>query len=213
MNAAGEFSEARAGLPSAAAVPAGRREKVWLFLKGKNETLSEHFELESAAVTVDRTLAPEDFLLESFSLEESPIGSTLHEQQLAREVTVEFGFHFQHDKFEKNLRAFPGNTAMCNSMEAVGVKNAVTKKSEYILASDTASLYLANLVRKHCQGNEFVSFAGGPNLFDLELADVVRVQHPMIVGSEALYQIIRAELNPLEGRAAFTAAKLIAYEG
>ena len=167
---------------------------------------------ESAAVTVDRTLGPEDFLLENFSLEESPIGSTLHEQQLAREVTVEFGFHFQHGKYEKNLRAFPGNTAMCNSIDAAGVKNGVTKKSEYILASDTASLYLANLVRKHCQGNEFVSFAGGPNLFDLELADVVRVQHPMIVGSEALYQIIRAELNPLEGRAAFTAAKLIAYE-
>ena len=166
----------------------------------------------SGAATVNRTLAPEDFLLESFSLEESPIGSTLHEQELAREVTVEFGFHFQRDQYEKNLRAFPGNTAMCNSMEAVGVKNAVSKKSEYILASDTASLYLANLVRKHCQGNEFVSFAGGPNLFDLELADVVKVQHPMIVGSEALYQIIRAELNPLEGRAAFTAAKLIAYQ-
>ena len=49
MNAAGEFSEARAGLPSAAAGPARRREQVWLFPKGKNETLSEYFELREFA--------------------------------------------------------------------------------------------------------------------------------------------------------------------
>ena len=45
MNTGGEFSEGQAGLPSLAAGPAGRRELVWLFSKGKNEPLSENFEL------------------------------------------------------------------------------------------------------------------------------------------------------------------------
>lgn len=49
MNTGGEFSEARARLSSPAAGPAGRRERVWLFPKGKNETLSEHFELREFA--------------------------------------------------------------------------------------------------------------------------------------------------------------------
>ncbi len=48
-----------------------------------------------------------------------------------------------------------------------------------------------------------------PNLLAIELADVLKGQHPMIVGSEALYQVIRAELDPLLGSMRCTAAKLL----
>lgn len=164
---------------------------------------------ESGTATVDRTMTTCDFISGAFKLLESPLGSSLHEQELAREMTVEYGYHFQRGVYERSERAFPGNNSLCDSAEAAGIKQALAVRTQYITDPDVASLYLGNLVRKHSQGNEFAEFRGGPDLFDLELADVLRVEHPMIVGSEATYQVIRARMDVMQGTVAITAAKLL----
>jgi hypothetical protein len=45
--------------------------------------------------------------------------------------------------------------------------------------------------------------------FGIELADVLRVQHPALAGSEGLYQVTRLEADYLGGTVAVTAAKLL----
>ncbi|KKM01557.1 hypothetical protein LCGC14_1793210, partial [marine sediment metagenome] len=165
---------------------------------------------ESGTAVVDKTLSPIDYNLNTFALKEQPLGSSVAEQDLAREVTAEFQYNFQRDKYEESVRAYPGNVPLCNSADAAGIKNSRIVRSQYIMETLTASLWLGNEVRKYCQGNEFVTFEGNIDLWDLELADVITVQHPSIVGSEAIYQIIEAEMDLIQGTARFQAAKLIA---
>ena len=162
---------------------------------------------QSADAAVNRTLGPDDFI--SFDLDDSPIGSSLHQQELANKVTVKYAYHYQRNAFEESKRIFPANNAACNSVDAVGIKRDRTVTTEYITDPDVASLYLANVAMKYCQGGEFADFQGGPSLFDLELADVVKLQHPMIVGSEGLYQIIRIANDYKNGTVQATAAKLL----
>ena len=87
MNAAGEFSEVRAGLPPAAEGPAGRREHVWLFPKRKNEALSENFELREFACRCGSARC-------HFTLVHSKLVETLQtlRQMLARPLILTSGF-------------------------------------------------------------------------------------------------------------------------
>ena len=90
-----------------------------------------------------------------------------------------------------------------------GVDKTLDIDTKFITDPNVVSYYLGNLVRKFCQGNEFIEFKGGPSLLNVELADVLKIQHPMITGSEGLYQVIRTNLNVIKGSVGVTAARLV----
>lgn len=167
---------------------------------------------ESATATVDRTLTTSDIARGSFRLRDAPLGSTLFEQNLAREVTLEFGYHFQRARYEQRLRAHPGNTALCASADAAGYRQGHVFQTQYLTNPDVASYALGNQVRHHCQAGAFCGFRGGANLFDIEAADVLRVAHPMIDGGADTYQMIHVRMNPLEGWLEATGAKLLSLD-
>ena len=98
-------------------------------------------------------------------------------------------------------------------MDAAGFKQGVEFATEFVLNTDTASYWLGNLVRMLAQDKEYIAGRLGPQHLDLELYDVLRVQHPMIQGSEGLYQITRLQMHPLEGWVNFTAAELLQVDG
>ena len=102
---------------------------------------------ESGAATVDRTLSPDNYFFGSFRPIEAPLGSSITEQDFAREVTVEYGYHFQRDEYEASAKAFPANTALCNSADAAGISQSKVVRTRFIMGADTASYYLGNLVR------------------------------------------------------------------
>mgnify|MGYP001569186954 CR=1 FL=1 len=108
---------------------------------------------------------------------------------------------------------FTYDKASVAALAAAGFKQGVEFATEYVLATDTASYWLGNLVRMLAQDKEYVSGRLGPQHMDLELYDVLRIQHPMIQGSEGLYQITRLQMHPLEGWVSFAAAELLQVNG
>jgi hypothetical protein len=64
-------------------------------------------------------------------------------------------------------------------------------------------------VRKHAQGQEYLQMTLPARYFGIELADVLRVQHPALTGSQGLYQVTRLEPDYLGGTVAVTAARLL----
>ena len=179
---------------------------LWL---GDSGSLNFRTYLNSESVTIDRILSPADFEKDSFQIDERPIGSSLRESELARAVAVHYDYNFQRNSYDQVIRAFPGNSPACNSIDAAGVTREITEKSKYIMTTAVASLYLNNLVRLHTQDQSFVSGKLPAEHFDLELNDVLRIQNPLIVGSESLYQIVDLEHDYLQGLVNFTAGEVL----
>ena len=176
---------------------------------GDSGMLNYRVYAESADATIDKTLNRDDFIAGTFGLEENPIGTSQHDQKLASDITINHTYDFQKGKYEISERAFPANTALCNSLSAAGITRAMERKTQYIMNIDTASRYLGNLVRKYTQGTEFASGQLSAEHFDLELNDVVKIRHEMIVGSESLYQITKLSHDYMQGLVEFTAAELL----
>ncbi len=164
----------------------------------------------TATNSVNLTVTTCNIFPGTIQFNESPLGTTLTEQDFASQINVDYAFDFQLGKFAQGKRANPQNNALCGSMNAGGVTKSRIFNTKYITDPDVASYYLGSLVRKYCQGNEFITFQGGPSLLNLELADVIKLQHPMITGSEGLYQVIQSELNVMDGTNKLTVARLLA---
>ena len=162
---------------------------------------------ESGTVAVDRTLTFQDY--SNLDLNERPIETTLNNQSLASKINANYAFDFQLNRTVETKRAWPGNAALCNSLDALGITKTLNAKTKYITDPNVASLWIGNLVRFHAQGNEFVSIVGGANLFDIELTDVLNIQNAILVGSEGLYQVIKTKMNVLQGTMEVTTAKLL----
>ena len=162
---------------------------------------------ESAGAAINRTFTQDDFLRDSFSLGTSPMADLLSD------VTVHYGYQFHLNKMNDTLRAFPANNALCNSLNNSGLKSAAEFATRFVIATATASYWLGNITRLMSQQQEAISASLGPRHMDLELYDVLRVRHPMLVGSEALYQITGLSMHPLEGWVSFTAGRLLAVTG
>ena len=161
---------------------------------------------QSATAVVDATIEEPEFL--AFGVEEAPLGTSLHGQDVVREVTLQYGYQHWNSEYGLALRAFPGNTAMANSASAAGFGKAETLSTEYILETATASRYLGYEVGRRCQGNLFVEGELDHRHMALELYDVVRLRHRMLVGSEDLFHLIRVRHDYGAGRVSFTAARL-----
>ena len=157
----------------------------------------------SASAVTDRTLTPDDYIEQTFSVEENPLGD-----DLVSDITLRYAFQYHLAAFDSTLRAFRGNTAACDSLDAAGVKNATVLQSEFIMNTDTASFWLGRLVRQYAQGSVITSARLPFRYCDLELFDVLRLQHPILQNSASTYQITELSIHPIEGWVQFKAMEL-----
>lgn len=148
---------------------------------------------DSANATIDHTITTSDMI--DFTVLESPLGSTIYQSTKYKRVTVDYEFDYSKQKYESSLQANPTNNSFCNSVDAIGIDNELNLRTNYIMSTDTASYYLGNAVAFNTQENEYVEVTLPARYYELELFDVVRVEHPMIVGSESTYQIIALSHN------------------
>lgn len=176
---------------------------------GDSGSLNMRTYQDSAAVTTDLTIGLNDMLDGQFSLLENPLGTTKYKSQKGNNVTINYNFDFQKNKYISSINAFKGNNSFCDSADASGLRKSIRRSTKYILQTDTASFYSSTIVRKVTQAEEFVNMTLPAKFFNLELADVVRVQHPMIVGSESLYQIVQLEQDLQNAKVSIVAQELL----
>mgnify|MGYP001579596893 CR=1 FL=1 len=183
------------------------------FLSGVNMWIGDsgamHFRTyqESGAATVDATVPWTNMVRDTMRISENSIADGM--AAMASEITLKYGYQFHLGAFDKTLRAFRGNNALCDSLDASGVSQVQAIGTEYIIADDTASYALGNIVRMAAQPKEiFVADLPG-TAFTMEPADVIEIQHPSIQGSIGLYQVVALQHDYMTGRVSFTAAKLL----
>lgn len=166
---------------------------------------------ESATATnsINQTITICDMLPRTFQLAEAPLGTTVTGQDLYSSIRLNYDYDFQLKLYQKTTVADKNNNNLCNSMFNSGINKTLDINTKFITDPNVASYFLGNMVRKHSQSTDFVSFAGGPSLLNIELADVLKIQHPMITGSEGLYQVVKTKLDVIKGSVGITAAKLV----
>ena len=164
---------------------------------------------QSADVSVNATINTSDFLENTFKYRRNPLGTTVFEGKKVRRINVNYEFDFQLGQFKTSNNADPTNNAFCNSNNAAGISKEVDRSTKYIMETATSSYYLGNLVRKFCMETRVVEMELPARFFSLELADVVKVQHPIIVGSESLFQIIKISPNYMKGKVFISANEIL----
>ncbi len=156
------------------------------FWAGDSGTLNmKTYALSAVAQNSVNFIIPAD-LMESFKLTETPLGSTRFESEKANKITVRYDYVHHTNDYRQSLRAV-------YSLGGVTKEKEVT--SPYIIDTLTASLYANNLRLKYATGKEIATIGLPLQFLGVELADVLRLQHPLIVGSEGFYQVKRVELD------------------
>jgi len=176
---------------------------MWL---GDSGSMQYRVYQDSSQATVNKSITPDDIL--NFELLENPIGSSQFQAHKVRRVKVDYGFNFNSSTYESNQLANPNNNSLCSTMDSLGIDRDLIKKTKYILDSDTASYYTNNLVRNYCQIDNTVKLKLPARFFELELADIIKIEHPMIVGSESLYQIVKIDHDYKNGTVGLTGQEL-----
>jgi hypothetical protein len=164
---------------------------------------------QSEDVIVNRTITTCDYITGSFKFHDNPLGTTVFDVQRAKRVKVNYDYSFATSKYNKVITADPSNNAACNSVDASGVKNEILKQTKYIKETLTSSLYSNNLIRKHTTDQTIIEMVLPARFFDLELADVVKVQNPLLINSESLFQITTVSPNYLNGQVYIKATELL----
>jgi len=162
---------------------------------------------DSSNAVIDKSLTLSD--IQNFEILENPIGTTRYKTRKANEVEVRYNYDFQKRTYLNAQVNNKNNNSFCDSADSAGIKNKIVERTRYIVDSATASFFLDNLTRKVTQDEEFVNLRLLPKFLELELSDVIKVEHPMIVGSESLYQIIQISQDYNDGTTRLTARELI----
>ena len=164
---------------------------------------------ESATASLDTVITPHDYQKGTLKIMDNPLGTTIYDTEKAKRIAIEYNYNFTTERYESSLVADANNTAACNSVSATGINNEISTATEYFLEADTASMYLSNLLRKKTKDEQIVQMTLPARFFGLELADVIKLQQPILEGSESLYQITKLKPDYLRGNVAITANKLI----
>ena len=166
---------------------------------------------ESATMTnsIDRTVSAEDML--KFSLDESPIGSPVVSSRLTSKYQFQYDFNFQQDRYTKALPLNQANNTMCSSLFDGGIKQETEFRSRYIMDADVASAWAVNISRTQTLGSLLMDITLPGKFLEFELADVIKVQHPMLTGSETLAQIVDMRTDYRRGKIQIKAEELKTY--
>jgi len=161
---------------------------------------------ESASAAVDRLVTTSDTL--HLELQAAPLGTTVFQGAQAGRVSVDYLYDYQLATFGATAFADFTNNAICASAYNAGIQGEEKLQSARILDAATASLALGNMVRRYALGQEYVILDLPAKFWGVELADVLRVQHPVVPGSDALYQVTRLEPDYTGGKIKVTAGRL-----
>jgi hypothetical protein len=164
---------------------------------------------ESDAATIDTVITPEDYQQDTLRLLDNPLGTTVFDTAKAKRIAIGYNYNFTTGQYESSLIADANNTAACNSVAATGVDNEEQTTTQYFLESDTASMYLSNLLRKRTKDEQIVEMRLPTRFYGLELADIINLQHPILEGSESLYQVTKLKADYLRGNIHITANEII----
>lgn len=156
---------------------------------------------------IDFTITTSDILRDSLRILDNPLGTTIFETKKAKKIKINYEYNFTTNRYRSNITADPSNNAFCESAQAAGISDEITLRTRYILESDTASLYLQNAVRQSTQDESILEMSLPARFFEAEIGDICKVEHPAIIGSESLYQIIFADPDYFRGE-----VKLKLYE-
>lgn len=157
---------------------------------------------------ISATITTTDFVENSLTIRDNPLGTTVFDTQKAQRVQIDYDYDYTLDKFVQSNVANPDNNAFCNSAFNSGIQTAINVKTRYIKEAFTSSLYLANIVRKVTQDEQIVEMSLPARFFGLELSDVIKLQHPVLVGSESLFQITKISPDYLKGSVKITANEI-----
>ena len=166
---------------------------------------------ESANLTdssgVNFTITPKD--MNTFSIKENPLGASQYISGKYKRIRVKYGYDFSTRNYDNLIEANPQNTNACNSIAAAGIDKEKTFETKYILESDTASYYLGNLVRRYTNDETIVNMSLPARFFQMEATDVLKIKHPMLIGSESLFQVTKINNDFLNGRIDVEAQEII----
>ena len=163
----------------------------------------------SEDVALDATITTSDIL--NIDIIENPLGTTKFNSKKSSQIKLEYDFDYQLNKYKQSLLAHPNNNSLCATAAENGIQGFSTIRTEYILETATAELYHNFLIKKQTQSEEFIELTLPGRFLSLELADVIKIQHPIIVGSESLYQVISVK-NDFNSRSGGGNVKITAEE-
>ena len=155
------------------------------------------------------TITTCDFLDGSLRILDNPLGTTVFNTQKASRIKVDYDYDFGTQLYNKSNVANPQNNAFCESADASGIQTQITVQTKYIKEAFTSSLYLSNIARHSTQDEMIVEMDLPARFFNLELSDVVKLQHPVLVGSESLFQITKIKPDYLGGIIRMTANEIL----
>lgn len=184
----------------------GKISKTYMWIADSGTLNMKTYE-NSDAANIDTTITTSDML--SFRVEENPLGISRYRSQKASQFKVDYQYDFQRNRYDAAATAYPTDNAFCNSAFASGAEKQIVARTRYIMESDTAGYYLNSLVKKHTQSEEFVHLILPARFMGLEIADIVKIQHPMLVGSESVYQVTHVRDNFQIGQVSIRAQELL----
>ena len=166
---------------------------------------------ESATATnsglINATITTSDIL--NFNIRDNPLGTSQFNSEKARRLRVSYDYSFPAQRYYSTKEANPTNNAYCNSASVAGVENEISRQSRHILSTAVASYYLGNLTRFFTQDESVIDLDLPAKFYQLEVADVLKVQHPSIIGSESLYQVTKSNIDLVRGVIKLQATELL----
>lgn len=166
---------------------------------------------ESATATdsIDYTITPNDIIRDSMVIKDNPLGVTTYSTKKGSRIKLDYDYNFTTGEYEATKVAEKSNNAYCESADAAGIKSEITRKTKYIKEADTASYYIANLVRKSTLDETILEAKLPARFFGMEIADIIQIAHPAIIGSESLFQVTKVKPDYEKGEIWFSSNEIL----
>lgn len=177
------------------------------FWVGDNGVINIKTHQNSSSTIIDKTISVDDMI--DFQIKDNPIGRTSYHSNKFNRFQVSYNFDFNQKVYKESLTAFTLNNSLCQVVNESRINKEKKVKTDYILETDTASYYLGNLIAFNTQEHEYVEIDLPARFFDIELFDVLEVNHPMIVGSSSLYKVEELNHDYLNGVVSVKSKKVI----
>jgi hypothetical protein len=165
---------------------------------------------ESSIVTdsINFTIQPDDMVKNSLVIKDNPLGLIFYQTEKASRIKLNYDYNFASQKYEQLILADRSNNSFCSSIYNLNVRDEKLIDTKYIKETYTASLSLANYVRRLTIDDNLVEGVLHARFMGLELSDILLINHPAIIGSSDLFQTTKVEPNYETGEVYFTANKI-----
>ena len=174
---------------------------------GDSGMMNFRYYQESYANMHDLVVTHDDIL--KFKIVNNPLGASQYSAKKAKRFVVNFAYNFTTSQHEKVLEVNPTNNALCDSAQAAGIDDEVILKTRYVIDSATAFNWCKWHYRAGTQDEELYELELPARFFRLEACDKLKIQHPMIVGSEQFAQVVKIDHDYQNGTVSLTAQKVL----